>query len=379
MESKKKILIFIDWFLPGYKAGGPIRSMANMVSYLNDKYEFFIFTGNTDYTETTPYSNINYNEWTDFDKNIKVFYSTKDKQNYNFYKQIIKQFDLVYINGVYSLHFSILPLIAAKKLKTKTIVAARGMLAKSAINLKGNKKKLFLKTCKLFNLYKDVIWHVTNEKEGKDVKREINKSANYIIANNLPKKNLSDITYINKQPNNLKIISLARIAPEKNTLFILKKLTELNTNANITLHLLGQIYDNEYWNKCKNNINSLSSNITVEYKGTVDGSAINETIQNYHILILPSLGENFGHVILESFMAARPVIISDQTPWLNLESEKCGFDMPLDNNKIWKENLHKFIDMPQQEFDLWCENARKKAENFIYNPELKKSYEKLLG
>ncbi|MBI9061941.1 MAG: hypothetical protein JEZ14_08115 [Marinilabiliaceae bacterium] len=47
---KKKILIFIDWFLPGYKAGGPVRSMANMVEYLMEEYDFFIVTRNTDYT-----------------------------------------------------------------------------------------------------------------------------------------------------------------------------------------------------------------------------------------------------------------------------------------------------------------------------------------
>jgi len=29
-KDKKKILVFIDWYLPGYKAGGPVRSMANI-------------------------------------------------------------------------------------------------------------------------------------------------------------------------------------------------------------------------------------------------------------------------------------------------------------------------------------------------------------
>ncbi|CAN5434615.1 hypothetical protein BH10BAC1_BH10BAC1_14720 [soil metagenome] len=31
--AKKKVLIFIDWYLPGYKAGGPRQSVANLVAH----------------------------------------------------------------------------------------------------------------------------------------------------------------------------------------------------------------------------------------------------------------------------------------------------------------------------------------------------------
>ena len=44
MSRKIKILIFIDWFLPAYKAGGPVRSVANMIDALQDIYDFFIVT-----------------------------------------------------------------------------------------------------------------------------------------------------------------------------------------------------------------------------------------------------------------------------------------------------------------------------------------------
>ena len=30
-DMKQKVLIFIDWFAPGYKAGGPITSNVNIV------------------------------------------------------------------------------------------------------------------------------------------------------------------------------------------------------------------------------------------------------------------------------------------------------------------------------------------------------------
>jgi hypothetical protein len=55
---QKNILIFIDWFLPGYKAGGPISSNANLIAHLGLEYKFFVITRNTDYCETKPYENI---------------------------------------------------------------------------------------------------------------------------------------------------------------------------------------------------------------------------------------------------------------------------------------------------------------------------------
>ena len=46
--EKKKILVFIDWYLPGFRAGGPIRSCANLISHLSDEFDFNIVTTDTD-------------------------------------------------------------------------------------------------------------------------------------------------------------------------------------------------------------------------------------------------------------------------------------------------------------------------------------------
>ena len=42
--QKKKILVFIDWYLPGYRAGGPIQSIANLVNHLDDELDISIVT-----------------------------------------------------------------------------------------------------------------------------------------------------------------------------------------------------------------------------------------------------------------------------------------------------------------------------------------------
>ncbi|MEM9024054.1 MAG: hypothetical protein AAGB22_09950, partial [Bacteroidota bacterium] len=61
--KRPRVLLFADWFLPGYKAGGPIRSCANLIAQLQDSYEFLVVTRDTDYCETTPYPEVTSNAW----------------------------------------------------------------------------------------------------------------------------------------------------------------------------------------------------------------------------------------------------------------------------------------------------------------------------
>ncbi|WP_052343148.1 glycosyltransferase family 4 protein [Saccharicrinis fermentans] len=387
MQHKKKILIFIDWFLPGYKAGGPVRSMANMVEYLKDTYQFFIVTRNTDYTETTPYTGIKPNVWTDFSENVKVFYTTPEYQNLASFKRISKAevFDVIYINGIYSWKFSILPLMALRNYKGRKVVASRGMLAQSAIDVKGGKKKIFLKLAKFLNMYKDVVFHVTNDKEKEDVNEALGLGLSIRVADNLPKKELPLEKSIHKVGGKLRLVSLARISPEKNTLFAIEQLAKLeHVKGEIVFDLYGQVYDADYWEACQKVMDRLPENIRVSYKGLVDADLVGEKIQHYHVLFLPSRGENFGHVILESLMSGRPVLISDQTPWRDLAKEQCGWDLALDSSDSsgiqgWKEVLELLMDMNQEDFDLWCAGARKKAVQFVNNPELRAQYKGLLG
>ncbi|MBR8538360.1 glycosyltransferase [Carboxylicivirga sediminis] len=421
---RKKILIFIDWFLPGYKAGGPVRSMANMVAYLKEDYLFYIVTRNTDYTETIPYKTVNSNCWESFSENVNVYYADEAHQNKLTYKGILNEVvpDIVYINGVYSWKFSILPLLVAKKASSaKVIVATRGMLAASAIDVKGGKKKLFLKLARMAGLYKRTIFHATNEKEKQDINRVLGQRLQVQVADNLPKKVLPEFNSIEKHQGELKLVSLARIAPEKNTLFALKKLSELGSfQGHISFDLYGQIYNEDYWHQCEDIICRLPENIRVEHKGTVDAELVGATIQKYHSLFMPTRGENFGHVILESLSAGRPVLISDQTPWRELQEVKAGWDVSLElkSRKVelstktreevkgvglktekvekgtglkvkgetfearspktgsgeWCQVLRTLLEMEQEKFDAWCEGARRRAEGFVNNPALKEQY-----
>ncbi len=419
MLEKKKIIAFIDWYVPGYKAGGGQRAFANMVCYLRDTFDFYIITRNTDFLETTPYGGIESNKWVKRNEGEYVYYCPEGEMSKALYKQLIDEVNPndAYVNGVYSWKFSILPLVVLKRFNGKIVLGTYGMLAKTAINIKRGKKQLFLKVARLIGLYKKVLFHATSEKEIEDIKAAFGSKAKVQMAPHLPVKVLPALKMIGKLKGDLKLISIARISPEKNTLFALQCLKDLgNIEGQITYDLYGPIYDKPYWEQCQQVINELPSNIKVNYKGVVDGNKVLELFTHYHALFMPSRGENFGYVILESFMAGRPVIISDQTPWRELEKSNCGWDVSLKESGegkmekreinsrqsivsspqsavgsqpsivnsyksvvsgkemeelTWRSVLHKFVEMEQEEFDLLCNGARIRAELFINDPELK--------
>ncbi|GAO31730.1 hypothetical protein [Geofilum rubicundum] len=87
--GKKKILVFIDWYLPGYKAGGPVRSMANMTGHLSGDFDFYIVTRNTEYGETAPYTDTMPDSWNDLMPGVKVCYASEDQSSLSVWKHLI--------------------------------------------------------------------------------------------------------------------------------------------------------------------------------------------------------------------------------------------------------------------------------------------------
>ena len=106
-----------------------------------------------------------------------------------------------------------------------------------------------------------------------------------------------------------------------------------------------------------NGISKLKPNVKVKYKGVIDNEKIAEVIKLYHFSILPSEHENYGHSIFESLSAGCPVIISDNTPWRNLNQKKAGWDISLKNEAKFVEILNRAALMRQDEYNEWSKGA----------------------
>src|SRR5690554_6888758 len=106
---------------------------------------------------------------------------------------------------------------------------------------------------------------------------------------------------------------------------------------------------------------------------------IPDLLKDYHAVFLPSRGENFGHVILESFMAGRPVVISDQTPWRNLEEKQAGWDLPLAEIKQFSNVITELANMNQSACDHWCQGAWLLGQQSANDEALLEKYREMFG
>ena len=160
-------------------------------------------------------------------------------------------------------------------------------------------------------------------------------------------------------------------------MFLLKVLEKVKTKVILTV--VGPAEDKNYWNECEKKIKQLPGNIQIDYVGTKRNDELLQILRQHHLFILPTTGENFGHAIFEAFFAGRPVLISDQTPWLNLIDYKVGWDVPLNQPETFTEIIEQVAEWNQEQFDEAAYAAWKYAKKFIENPELKQQYFKLFS
>jgi glycosyltransferase involved in cell wall biosynthesis len=125
----------------------------------------------------------------------------------------------------------------------------------------------------------------------------------------------------------------------------------------VEFNIYGPMEDKSYWAECQKIISSLPENIEVKYCGSITHDKVGAVMSEHDIFFLPTLGENFGHVILEVLCAGCPVLISDQTPWQDLEDKGVGWDLPLSKPEMFQEVLQRCVEMNNDEYVKWSERA----------------------
>ncbi len=351
---KPVIVVLVGGYLPGSKYGGPIRSLTNMVEQLGDKFSFRIITADRDLGDKVPYDSVALDKWVKVG-NADVIYLSKGRSFLRrLHRAITKiDYDILYLNSLFSPCYTIAPLVLDRigRLPLRPIlIAPRGELSPGSLSKKSFKKKVFLGTAKVIGLYQKVVWHASSNIDLSRIKRFFGQNQYVMIASNIASakvKKKSTLSIPHKRQGELAIAYLGRIAYEKNLLAVIEGLKHVN--GKVCLNIYGDIDDGWYWEKCLKAIDSLGEDIRVVFHGPIGQDEVYKRLTENHVLTLLSMGENYGHVIVEAFSCGLPVIISDQTPWRNLEEEGVGWDVALTLPGKFVEVLQKCIDLDDSE------------------------------
>ncbi|MEO7859757.1 MAG: glycosyltransferase [Nitrospirales bacterium] len=335
--SRPIILTFVRYYLPGFKSGGPIRSIANMVEALDNEFEFKIVTSDRDSLDTTPYDGITSDRWMSVGK-ARVYYVSPERRRLFAWAGLIREtpHDVLYLNSLFNPVYTVLPLFARKlagSQRKPVVVAPRGEFSTGALGLKRWKKRPFLAVAQIAGLYRDVLWHASTEDEAQLIRRHFGGAVRIVIARNLPPMSGQQWTSCEEieASGPLRVVFLSRISRMKNLDYALRVLAE--TRVPIQFDIWGTLEDLAYWKNCEDQMRSLPKNVVAHYRGVADHSEVNKILADYDLFFLPTRGENYGHVIAEAVSAGTPVLLSDQTPWRNLHDEGVGWDLPLENGE----------------------------------------------
>ena len=445
-----------------------MRALINLIDHLHPEHQFFIFTRNHDYLESSAYAELEPNVWHP-QARASVYYT----DGINLAAQLLEQVQLVqpdwiYLNGA-------LPELTRTYLKLRrkeralqaipVLLAPHGNLSAAALAYHRVRKQAWLAYAKVRSLYRDVIWHAASERETEQIHavfgaaaqiREVPMAPRFARSESVPRNGVttrpgakrtgtsgrstnvestgqpttpneqpptlsappasfrpppsalpshlntfppshsskagpplksqasslkSQVSPLKSQPTSLRLVYFGRLSPEKNLPFafeLLKEFAQTHPERLVIYDLIGSgsaAYEA--------NLHSLSaklpSTIQVNFIGQLSPEALQTRLQpsglssqpsslssqvsglppsssslipppfitplgaglSYHALLMPSRTENFSYTVLESLQAGIPVLISDQTPWLDLQSQRVGWDLPLEDLSAWAAALEQ--------------------------------------
>lgn len=369
-------MVFSDYYLPGYKSGGGMRTIVNMVDRLHRTFDFLIVTRDHDGRfDKKPYETVKINDWNEI-RNAKVFYLSKNNIKLSKLRQLIWEVrpDSIYFNSyfatlaIYVLTLRKLALIP----ETEIILAPCGELSKGALQIKSKKKKTFMAYSKISGLYNNIIWKASSELEKEEIEKVKGENGRIFIAPDLPPRVMFENFQLElkppKKPGEAKMVFLSRFVRKKNFKWLLENLQKIE--GRLEVDIWGPLEENGYWRECLKIIEKLPSNIQITARGSVSHEKVYETLVKYHFFILPTLGENFGHVFLEALASGCPLIISDRTPWLGLEEKGLGWDLALEKPEKWVKTINYCINLDSVNYSKLVAQGRDFLSKWLLDPKI---------
>lgn len=369
--NRKRVLILADYYVPGYMAGGPIRSLQSVCDALGREFDIYLVTRDRDLGGEARYKNIIINSWMDVGS-VKVMYVESASFSFGFVNEILRKLepDVVHLNSLMSIRFSFIPLLTSrysKYFKGVIFLSPRGELSRGALKIGGLKKRVYLFVIKLLNLDNYVEWIASSDGEKSDILHNFGTSKLVINRiNNLPNfsqwKSKIERTVI-KTPNEINLVFFSRISPMKNLHYLLDILSEIDINVNLDVY--GPKEDLNYLNSCENKISVLPNNVKVNLLGTLSPENAYSVMKEYDLFVLPTLGENFGQAIWEALASSLPILISDRTPWKNLEKIGVGWEVSLEKPSHFLRIIKKVYSMDEHEHRILRDKSRKFALDYV--------------
>lgn len=323
-----RVLVFCDVYLPGYRAGGPVPSISRIIE-TDPNHEFRVVTRDREIDDRDPFPGMAPQTWREVGA-AQVAYLRPGIRDFQWLSNEVKawQPDYYYLNSLHSPLYSSTPMLEMRLHRlpaAPTVLAPRGETSPGALTLKRRKKQLAKPLIKRL-IGDSVTWHVSSDLEEAEVRNwwggEVPSGHSFLVRSDLAVPPVSEAS-TGGSPGEVSIVTFAsRIARMKGLDEAIKLMAGLTDPYQFEIR--GVVRDAKYWESCKRAAAAELGEANYQFKGQYTPPEAQEIFSRSALLLLPTRGENFGHVIAEALSVGCPVLISDTTPWTPVVEDGAG-------------------------------------------------------
>ena len=323
-----KVLHISAAYKPAFIYGGPTRSVAKLCEeQTHGKLDVNVLTTNANgrtnlKTET--------GKWLDVD-GVRVMYCKRWIGDHIQFSpgllrkvfRVCRSYDVVHVHSWWNLT-SVLSAMACLLHGITPVVSLRGTLSDYSFRKGRSLTKRLLHRMIGRRLLSKSVLHATSAKEQAECFRVLGDVRLQVIPNIL---DLPDQSLGGPRSEDKYILFVGRIHPVKNLELLLDGM-QLANDPTMTLKVIGH-GDTDYVEMLKEKARSAGS--SVEWMGAMDGEPKFRTIAQAQALVLTSLTENFGNVVVEALSQGTPVIVTKSTGICSFVAEH-NFGWVIDND-----------------------------------------------
>jgi len=263
---------------------------------------------------------------------VPVYYGRRIPRTGNFswdaWRAVVREAgsaDLIHVTGIFSL-FNLAAAAASRRCAVPVVVSPRGMLDPDALIFSPRKKALYFRLGGSRALAEAAAFHVTSEMERAHVAALLPGARIEIVPNGAALPSDDDLRRWTSVPAAAPtVLFLGRIHPKKNVIPLVRAWASVVPRYPDAKLVLAGPDDHGHRAEVERTIAALGVARSVRLSGFVGGEELSRLLATSVCLILPSLTENFGNVVVEALAHRVPVIASTGTPWGGLREHDCGW------------------------------------------------------
>jgi glycosyltransferase involved in cell wall biosynthesis len=365
--NKPRVLIVYHTYLPSEFAMGPVSAIRHLAECMGHDYEIRLLTLNHDFvTGEKLFSADHQVASTD---GASIEYLPRGFRGLRILWQRLREpHEVLEIHSGFDRHLAIPALVLTRMgivNGTRAFHSPHGIFLPIDMSRGAFKKRLYCALADVFNLYKNVVHLASSPGEVADIRRWHRRTQRIVEMPHFVDAQLGTnrVAPRSKRPQSLKIAFVGRIALQKNFMFAIEVVRALGVESQ--MDVFGEA-DPDYWPACDAALNAGTGLCKVNLHGHVPQTRLLDILPNYDVLLHPTSGENFGYSIIEALGLGVPVLLSDKSPWLDIEKVGAGWVVPLSDHGAFVARLTEIFNMGTEWQSLResaLNYAREKIEN----------------